>query len=195
MTAPFRIRRLSDTEAEAAAPDLGAVMFDCVAGGASVGFMADLTGEAATDFWRGEAQAGDGRAILVAEDAQGIFGVVQLIPAWQPNQPHRADVAKMLVHRRARRRGAARALMTAVEAEARAMDRWLLVLDAVTDGAAARLYASLGWARVGDIADYALTPDGTYCSTTYFIRDLRRQPRPSPGRGSVRAPPSGRGGG
>src|SRR4051794_40338380 len=121
MSAPYRIRRLSQDEAIAAVPALGDVLFDCVAGGASVGFMADLTREAAQAFWRGEAEAGDQRAILVAEDAEGIFGVVQLIPAWQPNQPHRADVAKMLVHRRARRLGAARALMLAAEGEARAM--------------------------------------------------------------------------
>ncbi|MFL5298651.1 MAG: GNAT family N-acetyltransferase [Phenylobacterium sp.] len=173
MSAPYRIRRLTADEAAAAAPALGAVLHDCVTGGASVGFMADLTPADAAAFWRGEAQAGDGRAIVVAEDADGIFGVVQLIPAWQPNQPHRADVAKMLVHRRARRLGAARALMTAVEAEARAMGRWLLVLDAVTDGAAAKLYASLGWRRVGDVPDFALMPDGEPCSTTYFFRDLR----------------------
>jgi len=173
MTTPFRIRRLSPDEAPDAAPALGAIMYDCVMGGASIGFMADLTPDQAVDFWRGQAEADDGRAILVAEDAEGIFGVVQLIPAWQPNQPHRADVAKMLVHRRARRLGAARALMVEVEAQARAMGRWLLVLDAVTDGAAARLYASLGWAAVGEIPDYALMPDGAPCPTTYFRRDLR----------------------
>lgn len=173
MDPPYRIRRLTPDEAIAAAPALGEVLFDCVMGGASVGFMANLTLEEAVDFWRGETGAGDGRAILVAEDGEGIFGVVQLIPAWQPNQPHRADVAKMLVHRRARRLGAARALMVEVEAQARAMGRWLLVLDAVTDGAAARLYASLGWETVGEIVDYALMPDGAFCPTTYFRRDVR----------------------
>ncbi|HEY0435355.1 MAG TPA: GNAT family N-acetyltransferase [Phenylobacterium sp.] len=171
MVTPYRIRRLAPGEAPAEA--LGEVLYDCVMGGASVGFMADLTRAAATDFWRGELGADDGRAILVAEDDQGLFGVVQLIPAWQPNQPHRADVAKMLVHRRGRRLGAARALMVAAEAEARAMGRWLLVLDAVTDGAAARLYASLGWEPVGEIVDYALMPDGAFCPTTYFRRDVR----------------------
>jgi GNAT superfamily N-acetyltransferase len=173
MPTPYAIRRLTSDEAIAAAPALGEILFDCVMGGASVGFMADLSLEQARDFWRGEAGSGDGRAILVAEDAEGIFGVVQLIPAWQPNQPHRADVAKMLVHRRARRLGAARALMVEVEAQARAMGRWLLVLDAVTDGAAARLYASLGWETVGEIVDYALMPDGAFCPTTYFRRDVR----------------------
>jgi GNAT superfamily N-acetyltransferase len=173
MDKPYRIRRLTSGEAIAAAPVLGEILFDCVMGGASVGFMADLTRDEATDFWRGELGAGDGRAVLVAEDAAGIFGVVQLIPAWQPNQPHRADVAKMLVHRRARRLGAARALMVRVEDEARAMGRWLLVLDAVTDGAAARLYASLGWEPVGEIVDFALMPDGAFCPTTYFRRDVR----------------------
>ncbi|WP_372782326.1 GNAT family N-acetyltransferase [Phenylobacterium sp.] len=173
MSAPFRIRRLSEAEAIAAAPALGEVLLDCVDGGASIGFMASLTRAEATAFWRGEAEARDGRAILVAEDADGIFGVVQLIPPWQPNQPHRADVAKMLVHRRARRLGAARALMIAIEAEARAMGRWLLVLDTVTGGAAEGLYAGVGWTKVGVIDNYALMPDGAPCATTYFCKDLR----------------------
>jgi len=174
MDKPYRIRRLTLDEAIAAAPALGEVLFDCTMGGASTGFMADLTLDQAVDFWRGEAKASDGRAILAAEDDGGIFGVVQLIPAWQPNQPHRADVAKMLVHRRARRLRAARALMVEVEVQARAMGRWLLVLNAVTDGAAARLYASLGWEAVGEFVDFALMPDGAFCRRTFFRRDVRR---------------------
>jgi GNAT superfamily N-acetyltransferase len=173
MTDDFRIRRLTHNEALAAARALGEVLFDCVTGGTSVSFMADLTHEQATDFWRGEAGAGDGRAILVAEDDAGIFGVVQLIPAWAPNQPHRADVSKMLVHRRGRGRGAAKALMRALEGEARVMDLWLLVLDTVTGGVAEGLYAGLGWSRVGVIEDFALMPDGALSATTIFSRNLR----------------------
>jgi GNAT superfamily N-acetyltransferase len=172
MQPPFRIRRLTPDEARAAAPALGEVLLDCVAGGASVSFMADLTRDEASAFWRGQADAGDGRAILVAEDAEGIFGVVQLVPAWPPNQPHRADVSKMLVHRRGRRLGAARALMTVLEDEARAMGRWLLVLDTVTGGAAEGLYASLGWTRAGVIEDFALMPDGALSATTFFFKRL-----------------------
>ena len=99
--------------------------------------MADSTRDEAIAFWRGQAEAADGRAILAAEDDDGILGVVQVIPAWQPNQPHRADIAKMLVHRRARRRGVGEALMRAAEAAAREMGRTLLVLDTVTGEAGA----------------------------------------------------------
>ncbi len=135
--------------------------------------MADLAPADAEAFWRRQAEAGDGRAILVAEDEAGIFGVVQLVPAWPPNQPHRADVAKLLVHRRARRRGAARALIIAIEDEARAMGRWLLLLDTETGGAAERLYEGLDWTRLGVVEDFALTPDGALCATTFFFKRLR----------------------
>ena len=105
----YRIRRLKADETLRAAPALGVVLKDCVDGGASASFMADLTLDEATAFWEGaaSAQRGDGRAVLVAEDDDGVFGVVQVIAAGMPNQPHRGDVAKMLVHRRGRRRGAA----------------------------------------------------------------------------------------
>jgi GNAT superfamily N-acetyltransferase len=172
MEQPFTIRRLSAKEAELAAPALGDVLLDCVEGGASVSFMADLTREEAMAFWLDEARAGDGRAILVAEDAAGIFGVVQLIPAGPPNQPHRADISKMLVHRRGRRLGAARALLLAIEDEARAMGRWLLVLDTVTGSPAEDLYRSVGWQAFGVVEDYALFPDGTLCAATFYSKRL-----------------------
>jgi GNAT superfamily N-acetyltransferase len=112
------------------------------------------------------------RALIVAEDDRGLCGTVQLSFDLPENQPHRADVAKMLVHRRARRQGLGAALMQAAEATARECGKTLLVLDAVTDGDAARLYARLGWVRVGDIPNYALFPQGGFCSTTVFYRDL-----------------------
>jgi len=170
----FRIRKLSAEETRAAAAVLGGVLKDCVDGGASVSFMADLTAEQAQGFWQGVAasQQDDNRAVLVAEDEDGIFGVVQVIPAGTPNQPHRGDVAKMLVHRRGRRRGAAQALMREVETAARDLGLSLLVLDTVTGGDAERLYARLGWTRVGEIPGYALMPDGAPCATTYFYKAL-----------------------
>jgi len=127
------------------------------------------------DFWRGVARGvGAGkRALLVAEDEQGVCGTVQLLLDLPENQPHRADVAKMLVHRRARRRGLGAALMQAAETTARDCGRTLLVLDTVTGGDASRLYARLGWSRVGDIPEYALWPDGRLCSTTVFFKSLR----------------------
>jgi GNAT superfamily N-acetyltransferase len=97
---------------------------------------------------------------------------VQLVFDLAENQPHRADLAKMLVHRRARCRGLGAALMRAAEATAREYGKTLLVLDAVTGGEAARLYERLGWVRVGDIPGYALYPDGRPCGTTYYYRDL-----------------------
>ena len=173
MSDDFRIRRLSAAEARDAVPALGEILFDCVEGGASVGFMDGYSRDEAADFWRGCARAGDGRAILVAEDGEGVFGVVQLIPAGPPNQPHRADVSKLLVHRRGRRRGAAAALLGALEAEALAMDRWLLVLDTVTGSPADTLYEGLGWQRVGVVPDFALWPDGSFCDATYFCKRLK----------------------
>lgn len=154
--------------------ELSDVLIDCVEGGASVSFMHPLTRERADDFWRRVARgvAAGERVLLAATDEGGICGTVQVILDVPENQPHRADVAKMLVHRRARRRGLGDALMRAAEGAARARGRTLLVLDAVTGGDAARLYERLGWKRVGDIPRYALMPDGTPCSTTYYYRDL-----------------------
>ncbi|MDR3513978.1 MAG: GNAT family N-acetyltransferase [Caulobacteraceae bacterium] len=169
------IRTLSPDEALAAAGALGAVLFDCVAGGASVSFMADLTCERAEGFWRDAAIAArsDGRAIIIAELAGEIVGVVQLVPVAIDNQPHRAEVAKMLVRRGARRAGVGAALMAAVEVEARRMGRWLLTLDTVTGEAGERLYRRMGWTHAGDIPDYALFPDGRLCGTSLFYKRLR----------------------
>ncbi len=172
MSPTYRIRRLAMPGAQDAASALAEVLVDCVVGGASVSFMANLTRADALAFWQGEIDAGDGRAILVAEDDAGIFGVVQVIPAWPPNQPHRADISKMLVHRRGRRRGAAEALLAAAEDAAREMNRTVLVLDTVTGGAAEQLYEKRGWTRVGVIPDYALMPDGAMAATTVFYKAL-----------------------
>ncbi len=168
----FTIRALSPAETDAAVPSLAAVLLDCVAGGASVSFMADLTPERAEAFWSAVASdaRSDGRAVLVAEDESGIAGVVEVIPADPDNQPHRADIAKMLVHRRARRQGLAEALLRAAEAAAAAMGKTVLVLDTVTGGDAERLYTRAGWTKVGVIPEYALFPDGRYCDTTVFYK-------------------------
>jgi len=172
----FTVRPLTGQEARERAPDLAAVLVDCVEGGASVSFMAPLAPEKAAGFWRRVAEdvaAGD-RLLLVAEERAGgeIVGTVQLVLALPENQPHRADVAKMLVRRSARRQGLGAALMRAVEEAARAAGRTLLVLDTVTGGDAERLYQRLGWARVGVVPDYALWPDGRLCDTTFFYKAL-----------------------
>ena len=174
MTTPrWSVRRLhsvDDKQIEA----LADVLIDCVEGGASVSFMQPLTRERAVAFWQRVARdvAANERALLIADDAEGVCGTVQLILDLPENQPHRADVAKMLVHRRARRQGLGAALMRAAEATARDCGRTLLVLDAVTGGDAARLYERLGWERVGDIPGYALMPRGGFCSTTVYYRNL-----------------------
>lgn len=174
MSASIRIRRAEHTPAEAEA--LADVLIDCVEGGASVGFMLPLGREKAVGFWRGvlDADARGERVVLVAEDAATgqVVGTVQLVVAMPDNQPHRADVAKMQVRRSARRRGLGEALMRAAEEAARQAGKSLLVLDTVTGSDADRLYARLGWVRVGEIPGYALWPGGGPCSTTYFYRDL-----------------------
>ena len=167
------IRRLhAVTDAQIAA--LAELLMDCVEGGASVSFMQPMTHECATRFWATVAAgvAAGERALLVAEDAGGICGTVQLILNLPENQPHRADLAKMLVHSRARRRGLGEALMRAAESMAQDCARTLLVLDAVTGGDAERLYERLGWQRVGVIPDFALFPDGRMCATTFFYRRI-----------------------
>jgi GNAT superfamily N-acetyltransferase len=174
MTAPhWSIRRLDEVREEHVRA-LGDVLIDCVEGGASVSFMHPLTRERATAFWRkvaADVDAGD-RALLVAEDDGGICGTVQLVLDMPENQPHRAELVKMLVHRRARRQGLGAALMRAAESTARECGRTLLVLDTVTGDNGERLYARLGWVRVGEIPRYALMPDGAPCSATVLYRDL-----------------------
>jgi GNAT superfamily N-acetyltransferase len=173
MTPTWSLRCLRAVDA-AQIDGLANVLIDCVEGGASVSFMLPLTRDRAVAFWRRVATgvAAGERALLVAEDALGLCGTAQLVLDQPENQPHRADLAKMLVHRRARRQGLGAALMRAAEATARECGKTLLVLDAVTGGDAAQLYERLGWVRVGDIPGYALMPQGGFCSTTYYYRDI-----------------------
>lgn len=170
------LRALDAAEARALVPALSAVLLDCVEGGASVSFMAPLTRERADAFWNGviDGVAAGDRILLVAEREGEVLGTVQVVFAWAENQPHRADVAKMLVRRSARRTGLGERLMRAAEGAARAAGKTLLVLDTVTGSAADRLYTRLGWTRVGEIPRYALMPDGAPCATTVFYKDLER---------------------
>lgn len=171
---PWRIRRLLSVDAHQI-EQLAEVLTDCVVGGASVSFMWPLAHETAIAFWQEivrDVERG-ARALLVAEAAEGIVGTVQLILEQPENQPHRADLAKMLVHRGARRQGLGDALMQAAEAMAIECGKTLLVLDTVTGSSAERLYIRLGWERVGVIPDYALMPDGGLVATTVFFRRLR----------------------
>jgi GNAT superfamily N-acetyltransferase len=169
------VRRIGAGEAQACIEALTDVLIDCVEGGASVSFMLPLPREKAASFWRDVAEgvARKERVLLVAEDSERrIIGTVQMIVSQPDNQPHRADIAKMLVHRSARRRGVAQRLMAAIDDAARAEGKSVLVLDTVTGGDAERLYARAGWQRVGTIPDYALMPDGQFCGTTLFYKHL-----------------------
>ncbi len=167
------IRRLNEVD-DAQVEGLADLLVDSVNNGASVGFMAPLAREKAIAFWRRVADgvAAGERAILIAEDGTGIVGTVHLILALPENQPHRADLTKMLVHPSARRRGIGAALMEAAEEMARDCGRTLLVLDTVTGSDADRLYARLGWVRVGEIPDFALLARGGLWGTMVFYKRL-----------------------
>ena len=176
MTRTCAVRRLH-TIGEREIEGLADVLIDCVEGGASVSFMLPLTRERAIAFWRRVADgviAGD-RALIIAEDGEGVCGTVQLLLAQPENQPHRADLAKMLVHRRARRNGIGAALLRAAETTAIDCGKTLLVLDTASADAE-RLYERMGWMRVGVIPDYALLPAGGFCDTTVFYRNLNGTP-------------------
>jgi ribosomal protein S18 acetylase RimI-like enzyme len=169
------IEQVDGAGAEAAIPALTAILADAVANGASVGFMA-WNGPADYErFWQGvAADVAAGRVLLfVAREADGIVGTAQLQLVAKPNQPHRAEIAKVLVHSQARRRGLGEALMRAAEAAARAHGRDLLVLDTDEASPARRLYNRLGWTEIGTIPRYALMPDGADCGATFFYKSLR----------------------
>jgi GNAT superfamily N-acetyltransferase len=167
------IRRLHTVD-ETAIEGLAGLLIDAIDSDAGVSFLHPLESARAQEFWRGVADdvAAGTRALLVAEDATGIVGTVQLVLAQPENQPHRADLSKMLVHRRARRRGLGAALLEAAEDTARECGKTLLVLDTNTGSDAERLYARLGWVRVGEIPGYSIQPRGGLRATTVFYKEL-----------------------
>jgi GNAT superfamily N-acetyltransferase len=167
------IRRLTAAEMDERISALSDVLMDCVEGGASVSFMTPLTRQRADAFWLAvkDRVAGGMTEVLIAELGGELVGTVQLVMAEPENQPHRADVAKMLVHRRVRRRGIGRALMQAAEDLARAKGKTLLVLDTASEEAE-RLYWGMDWTMVGRVPGYALLPDGRPCDTTIFYKQL-----------------------
>jgi len=167
-----RIERVTGAD-ETLVNELTEVLFDAVQSGAGVSFMSDLTRDGAAAWWRRTLRAATARTvILVARDESSVVGTVQLQPAWPPNQPHRADVAKLMVHRRARGRGVARALMQELERQAAKHGFTLLLLDTCKGSAAERLYASMDWTRVGEVPNFALNPDGSWCDTVFFYKQL-----------------------
>jgi GNAT superfamily N-acetyltransferase len=171
---PVVVGPLSAKEAGARLAELSSLLIDCVQGGASVGFLAPMTEAKAHAYWRDvvEGVAAGVRRLMAAEDAAGrIVGTVQLVFAGPENQPHRADVSKLLVQRSARRQGIGEALMRAIEATARAAGRTVLVLDTASADAE-RIYDRTGWSRLGVLPDYALMPDGSLCDTVFYYKRL-----------------------
>lgn len=180
------IRSLSASDGLQHLESLANVLVDCVAGGASVSFMAPFSQADAETFFRGildEVAKGD-RVLLAAFLDSAIVGTVQIRTALPPNQPHRADVTKLLVLQSARGNGIGAQLMEHLEKHARAMGKTLLVLDTVTNSPAEKLYLRLGWQRAGVIPNYALFPDGRLCDTTIFWKALDEhlplEPHPAP---------------
>ncbi|WP_312382927.1 GNAT family N-acetyltransferase [Atlantibacter subterraneus] len=169
------ITPLSAPQIEAQRDALSQLLIDCVNDGASVSFMLPMTQAKAQAFWSrvADSAARGERIVLVAlNEQQQITGTVQLILDQPENQPHRADVAKLLVSPGARRQGIAQLLMAELESQAARENRSVLVLDTATGSGAETFYQQAGWQRVGEIPHYALMPDGASCSTTYYYKHL-----------------------
>lgn len=170
---PPAIEPLTPPVADADVRALARLLVDAVDSGAAASFLAPLTVDAAAAWWRKTVDASHPRAIfLVARDAEGIAGTVQLHPAWAPNQPHRAEIAKLLVHRRSRGAGLGTRLMQAIEDAARRAGFRLLTLDTKRGDVADRLYRRLGWTAAGTIPRYALDPDGTPHDAVVFYKEI-----------------------
>ncbi|HEY7625480.1 MAG TPA: GNAT family N-acetyltransferase [Ilumatobacteraceae bacterium] len=172
----MQIRRVEpgDETGDGIVSGLADVLVDCVEGGASVGFMLPLERERAETFWTKVVQSASRgeRIVFIAEDDDGtVLGTVQVILTAPENQPHRGEISKMLVHRRARGRGVGEALMSAAEAAALDVGKTLLVLDTASD-AAERLYERRGWNRVGVVPGYALWPEGGLVDTAIYYKWL-----------------------
>jgi ribosomal protein S18 acetylase RimI-like enzyme len=172
MPAALQVRRLMSLD-DVAIDALNDILIDCVAAGASVSFMNPISRAKADGFWRNVARDVDSgaRMLFVAQDGAEVIGTVQVVLAQPENQPHRGDVSKLLVHRKARRRGVGEALMQAAEKAAHDAGKTLLVLDTASPDAE-RLYSRLGWRLCGRIPDYALWPDGGMAATTVFYKPI-----------------------
>jgi GNAT superfamily N-acetyltransferase len=181
MTTPVAIRPLTPTEAEARLDELAAILLDAVAHGASVNFMAGVTGAEARDFWRGQISgvAARTRVLLAADDGTRLVGTVVVTFAPQPNAPHRAEIGKMLVLSGVRRQGLGRRLLRAAEDTALAAGRTLLMLDTESGSAGDDLYRACGWREAGRIADHSYTPDGRLAEATVFVKSIGPHRRPA----------------
>jgi GNAT superfamily N-acetyltransferase len=179
------IRKLTAAEADAQQSELADVLVDAVAHGASVNFMTGFMHDEALAFWRGQIDgvASGDRSLLVASDGRSIVGTVIVYFMQQPNQPHRAEIGKMLVHSSLRRQGLGRRLLEAAEAEALAAGRTLLMLDTETGSAGDKLYRACGWIEFGKVPGHAYRPGGELATTTFFYKNLSVTHRAPPARG------------
>jgi GNAT superfamily N-acetyltransferase len=172
----MHVRILSAEEVPNAIPRLAEILIDAVAAGAGVSFMHPLSQSDAEHYWRSQiVDVASGKGfIFVCEDGKAgeIAGTVMLQRPWAPNQPHRADVAKLLVHRQHRRKGVASALMLAVEEKAKALGLKLITFDAVAGGGAETFYRTMGYTPAGVIPDYAYSGDGKLDATMFFYKTL-----------------------
>ena len=168
------IKILSAAEFEIQIPRLAEILIDAVDSGAGVSFMKPLLPDVAHGFWRGQISgiAAHTTFPLVAEIDDSIAGIVLLMRSWAPNQPHRSDVAKLLVHRKFRRRGVASALMRALEDKARGLNQTLITFDAVANSPASAFYESLGFICVGTYPNYAYSGDGRLDDTAMFYKKI-----------------------
>ena len=176
MKASWAVEELNERTFVSAIPDLATLLVDAVEDGASVGFVTPFTHLDATAWWRelsGDVAVGQIVVVLLRAEGGRAAGTAQLRLAQYPNQRHRADVAKVLVHSSMRRKGFGRALMSALEDVARRQGRTLLVLDTISGSDAAVMYQRLGWTRAGEIPRYAAMPDGALAPTTYYFKDIR----------------------
>jgi GNAT superfamily N-acetyltransferase len=168
------IRPLPSNEAAPRLDELAALLVNAVESGASVNFMRGFTLEEAAGFWRGQLPGlADGSRVIVTAEADGrIVGTTVVTFAHQPNQPHRAEIGKMLVHSRHRRQGLGARLLSAAEATASAAGRTLLVLDTESGSAGERLYLRSGWTKVGEIPNYSFDPDGRLRAASIFYKNM-----------------------
>jgi ribosomal protein S18 acetylase RimI-like enzyme len=168
------IDALSAAEAAALRPPLVALLQQTVDAGASIGFLPPMSAAEAEAWWLGveEALAGPYRILLVARQGDQVAGSVQLDMVAKPNAPHRAEVIKLMVLPAARRQGIGRALMEAIEAQARANGRTTLVLDTREGDPSEQLYQGLGYVRVGAIPQYVISEDGSMSATVIYYKLL-----------------------
>jgi GNAT superfamily N-acetyltransferase len=170
------IRVLTNVDqARSAIPGLSDVIIDSVDDGNSIGFLEPMSLATATAFWEGVVRSVEVGtvALLVAIENDVVQGTVHVKFAQAENQPHRVDISKLLVHRRARGQGVSRLLMEAAEQVTRDAGRFLLVLDTATGSPADSIYPHLGWNASGIIPDYAMNPDGSLVAATFYWKDLR----------------------